>query len=173
MTVDATPRKAGPYDGNDVATDFAFSFKVYDSTDVLVIHADEDGVETTWALDTDYTVTMNADQDSSPGGTVYATAALPTDEKIVILGSLPLEQDTDLTNGGNFQADNVEGLGDKATILSQQHEEKLQRALLFQPSQDAASTAAATPASFSATRVLKLKTEDGEVVYVPAALVTW
>ncbi|MCU9930989.1 hypothetical protein OFL77_27025, partial [Escherichia coli] len=65
------PRKAGPYDCNGVTVTFPFSFKIFAAaTDLLVTLADSNGVETALAYSTDYSVSMNADQNANPGGTI-------------------------------------------------------------------------------------------------------
>ena len=56
MTIPATARRAGAYEGNDSATSFAFSFKVFADTDIAVVHADAGGVVTELTKDSDYSV---------------------------------------------------------------------------------------------------------------------
>ncbi|KVW93337.1 hypothetical protein [Thiobacillus denitrificans] len=72
MTISSTTRKAGPFDGNNVLDAFPFAFKVFADSDVVVVKTDPDDIETTLTLTTDYTVSLNADQDTSPGGHGYA-----------------------------------------------------------------------------------------------------
>ena len=87
MTIPATTRKAGPFTGNGSNTAFPFTFKVFTTTDVAVIKADADGVESTLTLDSDYSVTLNSDQDATPGGTVtypISGSPLPSTDKLSI-----------------------------------------------------------------------------------------
>ena len=107
MTIPATARRAGAYEGNDSATSFAFSFKVFADTDIAVVHADAGGVVTELTKDSDYSVTLNSNQDTSPGGSItYPITGdpLPGGETLTITGNLPYDQPLDLPTGGNFSA---------------------------------------------------------------------
>lgn len=69
-TISSTLRRAGPFDGNDATTELPFLFKVFAKGDVLVTLIDSAGVESVAVLDSDYAVTLNSDQDTSPGGKI-------------------------------------------------------------------------------------------------------
>lgn len=132
MTVPATARRAGPYNGNGSATVFSFSFKAFAAADLLVTKTSATGIETVLVLDSDYSVTLNVDQDASPGGSItypISGSALATGEKLTIVGDLDYEQTTDLLGGGAFNAAVIESTFDRATIQIQQLEERLDRAL--------------------------------------------
>ena len=104
MTIPATTRKAGPFLGTGAQTVFPFAFKVFSANDVAVTVADAAGVETELSS-ADYTVTLNANQDTSPGGTVTyprSGAALPVNSRLVITSGVDLDQPLDLPSGGNF-----------------------------------------------------------------------
>jgi hypothetical protein len=135
MTVADTSRKAGPFDGNGVTTNFPFDFKVFAKTDVRVVRSDLIGVEADLVLDSDYTVNLNADQDATPGGTVgYAgPPILPAGWKLVILGSTPDDQVTDITNVGRFNSDVIERTLDRTTIQIQQLKESITRTVQVPP----------------------------------------
>jgi hypothetical protein len=131
MTVPAAERKAGPFNGNGSTTEFPFSFKIFTTEDVEVVFADVDGVETVLELDSDYSVSMNADQDEDPGGTVtypISGSALATGEKLSIAGALPYEQETDIPTGGNFNPTVLENALDKLSMQTQQLAEAVSRA---------------------------------------------
>lgn len=121
MTVPATSRRAGPFTGTGVLTSYPFTFRVFENADVAVTTADTDDVETEGVLDSTFLVTMNVDQDTSPGGSVqYAVGgvatALPLGYTLAITGATAYTQDTDLPQGGNFNAANVERALDKLAI---------------------------------------------------------
>lgn len=123
MTVSATTRKAGPYTGNGVATSFSFAFKVFATTDVQVVKASTSGVESTLVLNSDYSVTLNADQNASPGGSIaypLSGSPLAAGEKLAIVGSLDYSQTTTLPSGGAYSASVVERALDRLAILAQQ-----------------------------------------------------
>lgn len=133
MTVPATARRAGPYNGNGSTTSFSFSFKTFAAGDLLVTKMDTLGVETTLVLNSDYSVTLNSDQDTSPGGTItypISGSPLPTGHKLTIVGDLEYEQTTDLLGGGAFNARVIEDTFDRTVIQIQQLEERIDRALL-------------------------------------------
>lgn len=129
MTISSTNRKAGPYAGNDVAVDFPFYFKVFSTSDVLVVEAGENGTETTLTLDSDYTVLLNADQDAFPGGTVTLASALAVGESLVVSSDLENIQPVELTNNGGFYPRVINAALDRLTILVQQLAEKVARSL--------------------------------------------
>jgi hypothetical protein len=129
MTISSTVRKAGPYSGNDATVSFPFTFKVFSASDVLAVRADATGTETTLALTTDYTVSLNADQNASPGGTVIPTVVLATGLTLTISSALEYLQPIDLTNNGGFYPAVFNTALDRATILIQQLAEKVGRGL--------------------------------------------
>lgn len=144
MTVSSSTRRAGPFNGNDVTTAFPFTFKVFATSDVAVYLTDPDGVQT--LLSSGYTVTLNGDQDASPGGTVnYPTAGDPLAPgyKLDLVGNVAYTQGTDITNTGRFLPDVIERAFDKVTILIQQLLEKFSRTITF-PVGDTATSALPT-----------------------------
>lgn len=129
MTISSTNRKAGPYAGNDTAAEFPFDFKVFAASDLLVVQANSTGAETEMTLDTDYTVTINADQDANPGGMVVLPNALAAGYTLVIASKLENLQPADLTNQGGFYPKVINNALDRLTILIQQLAETVSRSL--------------------------------------------
>lgn len=132
MTISATARRAGPFLGNDSATAFAFTFKVFSTSDITVTTADSAAVETTLVLDTDYTVTLNPNQDTSPGGVVtypISGSALPTGARLTITGNLPYDQPLDIPAGGNFNPVTIENEFDRIVMQVQQLREVADRSI--------------------------------------------
>lgn len=128
MTISSETRVAGPYPGNGVTTSFPFSFKVFSSTDVVVVLTDPNGVETTLS-GADYSVAINADQDAAPGGAVEKTPALSTGYLLTITSSVPNLQPLDLTNQGGFYPKVINAALDRLTVLVQQVAEQVGRAV--------------------------------------------
>lgn len=132
MTVSSSVRKAGPYVGTGTTGPFSFSFKVFEDSDLLVVKLNASTyIETTLTLTTDYTVSLNADQNANPGGTITLTSALATGYKLVISSQVPYLQETDLTNQGGFYPEVITDALDKLTIEVQQLVETQGRQLTF------------------------------------------
>ena len=132
MTTPSTPRKAGPLLGNDVQYLWPFSFKVFAEGDIAVTIADSAGTETPLVLNTHYTVALNANQETSPGGTVtypISGAKLPTGSVLAIVGDIDYDQPLDLPSGGNFSPLALENQLDRTTMQIQQLAEELDRAV--------------------------------------------
>lgn len=132
MTISATSRRAGPFLGNDSSTAFAFSFKVFSTADITVTIANSAAVETELVLDTDYTVTLNPNQDTSPGGVVtypISGTALPTGSRLSIVGNLPYDQPLDIPAGGNFNPVAIENEFDRLAMQVQQLREVADRSI--------------------------------------------
>lgn len=127
MTISSQTRKTAIFNGNSVTTAFPFTFKVFEAADLLVVQADANGVETVLTLTTDYTVSLNSNQNSNPGGTVTLVTALPTGETMVITSELDLLQSVDLTNQGGFYPRVINDALDRLTIISQQLQEQVDR----------------------------------------------
>lgn len=139
MTISSETRKAGPFLGTGAVSEYPFDFKVFAAADLLVVMADELGAETELVLNSDYTVTLNADQDASPGGEVTLTDPLPGNHVLVITSDMEALQPMDLTNQGAFYPNVVDDALDRLTILIQQVEEKVTRAWKIPISSDATS----------------------------------
>lgn len=129
MTISSENRKSGPFLGTGAVSEYPFNFVVFSNADLLVIMADTSGAESTLVLTSGYTVALNSNQDSSPGGTVLLTAPLPSDYLLVITSKLANLQPTDLTNQGGFYPQVVTRSLDRLTILVQQLKESSSRAL--------------------------------------------
>lgn len=143
MTISSENRKAGPFTGNDVTTIFPFTFKIFNATDVMVVMLDiNTGIETTLLLNTNYTVQMNVDQNTSPGGTITMVVALPSTQKITITTALQYLQGVAITNHGGFYPDVINNALDRLTIFVQQEAERVSRSL---------KTSISTPPGFNAT----------------------
>ena len=119
--------------GNGTASTFPFAFKVFTAADVVVVKLEvSTSVETVLTLTTDYTVTLNPDQNGNPGGSVRLVAGnLATGFNLVITSALEPLQGTDLTNQGGFYPEVINDALDKAVILHQQQQDELDRSIKF------------------------------------------
>lgn len=133
MTVAATARKK-IFVGNDVATEFPFSFKVFGASSVAVILTDASGIETPLTAG-DYDLFVNADQNNNPGGRCEypgfgsGRGVLAAGEKLTILTETPRTQETRLTNTGGFFPRSIEDRFDYLTVLIQENAERIARTI--------------------------------------------
>lgn len=164
MSIASATSKSGPYAGNGVTTVFAVAFACFAAADLIVVRTDASGIDTALTLITDYSVSLNADQTNSPGGTITMVVAPPTGYQLTILRNVAATQGTQLPNQGGWYPQVVEKALDKLTMLVQQLGEKVSRSVQVgvtggDPSTLVAainsavttSTAAASSASGSAT----------------------
>ena len=103
--------------GNDTTGPFtvadgANGIYINNANELVVTHVDSSGVETTWTNPTHYSTSGTI-----PGSSVTITtvSAVASGEKLVIERLTPHTQMTDLTNGGSFSPETVEGNLDKLT----------------------------------------------------------
>ena len=126
MTISSQTRKAGPFIGNDVTVNLPFDFKVFSAADMYVVQLeDSTQIETELDLDTDYTVTLNEDQNTDPGGSVVLALPLATGFRVVVTSKVGYLQLTDITNQGGFYPRVVTAALDRLTILCQQLKEEV------------------------------------------------
>lgn len=162
MTISSTDRVAGPFIGNDVTTALPFEFKVFSAADLLVVQLNvATGEQTTLVISTDYTVTLNSDQNTDPGGTVTLNSALATGREVTITSDLAYLQPTDLTNLGGFYPAVLNNALDRLTIFIQQLASGLVRTLRF-PLTDSNPGTELPPAAQRANKALVFD-EDGNV----------
>jgi len=104
-------------DGSTVA--FPFSFKCFDDSDLYIIVDDGDTADEQ-TITTDYTVSLNSDQDASPGGTVTFVAAPGDGDEVYIASNIDALQETSLRNATTFRAAIIESWMDRMTLVIQQ-----------------------------------------------------
>ena len=125
---DDVKRRSGPFQGNGQTTDFPFGFYVFSNNDVRVETSDTDSVVTTVLVkDVDYTVTINADQNATAGGTVKLAKALPAGKSLAITSNLAYTQEMQLTNFSRFPPEILNDAMDRTVILIQQLKEMAER----------------------------------------------
>ena len=129
MAIPSETRRAGPFQGNGVQTQFEFEFKIFDPSEVRVMVSTDEGLSES-ELDSDaYSCVLNDDQDTTPGGTVTLNAALAVGSTMSILSAVPYAQTMVLTNRGGFYPDILNESADRAVILAQQLLETVERTM--------------------------------------------
>ena len=120
--------------GDGVTKVFPFSYKIF-STDQLTVLRADDSTSSQLVNGVDYRVTLNANQDISPGGSITLTTAVPIGSNLAILSNVPYSQETIFTNKGGFYPDQLNESYDKNTAQIQQLKEKLDRAIVVPATQ--------------------------------------
>ena len=169
MTISSTTRVAGPFTGAGSTATFPFTFKVFEAADLYAVTLNlATGAIVPLALTTDYTVALNADQDSSPGGSITLTAGnLATGMTLTITTNLADLQGLDLTNGGGFYPDVINAALDLLTILVQQLQVQVARSLQV-PLVDGAATVTLPAAAERAGNLLMFDS-SGNPALIPMA----
>lgn len=137
MSVEYIKRLAGPYvgDGTGQKT-FSFGFLIFDESDVYVaVAASSDSEPSDLQQGTDYTVSMNADQSATPGGTITLTSesGLAKDAVLVIGSAVDYTQTLDLTNYTRFAPERITTELDRIVVMIQQIVELLGRVVQVPP----------------------------------------
>jgi hypothetical protein len=146
MSISSEVRRAGPYSGNGSTVAFAFAFKVF-STSQVVVTRTVSSVETVLTLTTHYTVALNSNQNTNPGGTVTMLSAPTTGQSITITSNVANLQPTAIANLGGFYPEVINDSLDRATIQIQQLDERVDRALVIPVSSSGISTQLPVPQS--------------------------
>jgi hypothetical protein len=132
MTVSSQTSRVG-FNGDDSTTSVPITFRFLDNSHIRVVHRSAAGVETTWALNTQYTLTGAG---NANGGTLTVSTS-PTDytpasgETLTVLRNVPITQETDYVENDPFPAETHEGALDKLTMVAQQQTEQIGRSITF------------------------------------------
>lgn len=110
------------YVGTGTTGPFAYTFKIFADTDLVVTVRDLGGIETTLVLNSDYTVTGVG---TATGGNVTLLLALTSGYALTVRRVRPVLQSTDLRNQGRYYPDTVEDCFDRGTMVDQQLDEEL------------------------------------------------
>lgn len=129
MTISSDNRKDGPYLCNGATVAFPFSFNVFQAGDVRVVLTDASGAEYDLALGSEYSVSLNSNQDTNPGGTVTTTATYATGYLVTLTSQVENLQPVMLTNAGGFYPKVINDALDRLTIMVQQVAEQVSRSI--------------------------------------------
>lgn len=133
MTVSSETKK-NTYSGDGGTVAFAFSFPVLDETHLLVQIKDTNGVITDQVITTNYTVSGTGNTvgatDYTSGTVTFLSAPAATDT-VIIKRNVPVTQGVDYVENDTFPAETHEDALDKLTMIDQQQDETLDRAVKF------------------------------------------
>ncbi len=132
MAIEDVARRV-TYTGNGSQTDFPFSFVVFNAeTDIKVFRKNPDEDEKVVPA-SDFSVTLNADQASNPGGKVVMSVAPGKGVVIAILSNVAYEQTMELTTHDGFDPRTLNKNADRIVAMVQQLIEQTSRALITDP----------------------------------------
>ena len=160
MTVSTTIIKSS-HNGNGSTTTFAYNFKIFADTDLVVIIRSSAGTETTKTLTTHYTVAGAGD--ASGGSITFTSGNIPAlGETVVIRRNVPQTQAIDYIANDPFPAEtNEEGL-DRATMIAQQVSEATDRSIKLSRTNTMTSTEFTVGATERANKILAFDS-SGEI----------
>ncbi len=144
MTISTEAIKSSVFAGNGSTTGFAITFKTFSQNDLTVTLTNSSGIESVKSLTTHYTVSLNANQDNNPGGTVTMGTPPANGEKLVIANEPEYTQSSDIVNGGGFFPNVIEDMVDRNTILSRRAQEVTSRSIKI-PISDSTGTTVELP----------------------------
>ena len=152
MTVSTTIIKSS-HNGNGSTTTFAYNFKIFADTDLVVIIRSSTGTETTKTLTTHYTVAGAGD--ASGGSITFTSGNTPASgETVVIRRNVPQTQAIDYIANDPFPAEtNEEGL-DRTTMIAQQVSEATDRSIKLSRTNTMTSTEFTVGATERANKIL-------------------
>lgn len=135
MAIEDVARRV-TYTGNGKQTDFPFAFVVFNAeTDILVYQKVDDASEVA-VPSSDFSVTLNSDQASNPGGKVTMLIAPGDGVTIAILSNVAYEQTMELTTHDGFDPRTLNRNADRIVAQIQQLKEGLSRAIVTDPTDE-------------------------------------
>lgn len=144
MSVASATSKIAYAGNNSTVTAYTIPFYFQDNAHIVCVVTDSDGVETTLALTTDYTLTG---ADNPGGGTLTTVAAWDNTHTVTIFREVPATQLTTYSPNDSFPASSHEKALDKLTYLVQQNARKIAQCLQVTEASDSPTPAASVPLS--------------------------
>ena len=122
MPVDNEPNKI-IYNTNGVLTEFSFPYKYYNSTDLTLIGTNSEGTDTSYLLDTDYTITT----DDPAEGCLCTFDTAPVAGTLLIKRELPQSSDANFRPVSGFPEEVITDSFDAAVMRDQDLQEQIDR----------------------------------------------
>ena len=153
MTVSSTTVK-NSYSGNGSTTQFAYGYKIFADSDLIVIiRVNSTGAETVKTLTTHYTVAGAGD--ASGGSITFTSGNTPASgQTVVIIREVPQTQAIDYIANDPFPAESHEEGLDRATMTTQQVQEELDRSIKISRTNTMTSTEFTVGATDRANKIL-------------------
>lgn len=173
MSIASTTNR-NTYTGNGSVSSYDYTYRIFEGTDLLVTVKDTDDVETTLTITTDYTVDGVGDLS---GGSIQLVDSgqawldgdgdLLTGYIITIRRVVPITQETDIRNQGEFFPEIHEDQFDRSIMIAQQQQDEIDRSMKLSETTDPADFDTALPAALVgavSTAVVTNSTGDGFAV---------
>lgn len=168
MTVSSTTAK-NTYSGDAATLVFAYTFRILDEDEIVVQLEDSSGNITTQTKTTHYTVSGVGD---AAGGNITFVSAPSATETVILKRGMALTQTTDYSENDAFPAETHEEALDRLTMIAQELDEEIDRAVRL-PITTTITDATAT--GIAATYVLRVNSAADGLEFVSpttAALAT-
>ena len=160
MTISSTTVK-NSYSGDGSTTTFAYTFKIFQDSDIQVIIRSSNGTETIKTITTHYTVTGAGV--ASGGSVIFTSGNIPTSTQTVVLRrNIPQTQSIDYIANDPFPAESHEEGLDRATMAIQQLQEEVTRSIKLSKTNTMTSTEFTVGATDRANKILAFDT-SGEL----------
>ncbi|CAI2146762.1 GDSL-type esterase/lipase family protein [Serratia entomophila] len=118
------------YTGNGVTTVFPFHFRILRAEHLVVLYRNNNDVQQNLVLNTDYTISGVG---SKSGGSITLMVPAPDGWTLYMERTVPIVQETDIRNQGNFYPEVHEDVFDYLTMVDQQQQLDLDRAVKVPP----------------------------------------
>ncbi len=158
MTISSTTVR-NSYSGNGSTTVFAYTFKILDDDEIQVIIRSSTGTETIKTKTTHYTVSGVG---VAGGGNITFLTAPGSTETVVLKRNTTKTQETDYVANDPFPANSHEEALDRVTMIAQEIQEELGRAIKLSKTNTMTSTEFTVGASARANKILAFDT-NGEL----------
>ena len=160
MTISTTTIK-NSYSGNGSTSVFNYTFKITDQDDIDVIIRSADGTETTKTITTHYSVSGVGN--AGGGSITFTSGNIPiSTETIVLRRSTPQTQGVDLIENDPLPANTLEDALDKATSITQELQEQVDRSIKLSRTNTMTSTEFSVDATNRADKILAFDS-SGEI----------
>jgi hypothetical protein len=149
MTV-STAVNSVQYTGDGATSSYAYTFRIFDETELVVTELDTSGNETVYTLTTDYTVDAATIGDAGGGTIALVAGNLTANYELEIKRVLPLTQATDIRNNDIYLPEDIEDQFDRLIMIDQQQQDTLDRSMVLPTTVSGVSLELPTPSAGAA-----------------------
>ena len=159
--VSGTDVKTAPLNCDGLTTTFPFTFPILSEADLNVYLIDAAGERTPLTITTEYSVSAVND-DFSAGGNVETVATYDADNYILIVRDAVNDQQSDYRHADDLPADTLENDLDRRTMVDQEQDAYIARALRFPIEDDDSLSGELPPAADRKGKFIRFSPDTGE-----------